>query len=89
MIYREEIEEELQHYIDLYKKIGATKHYEVNNHITNHELWDEFKEIRSINNHGLGKENILGIEPKYYREICQRLKLNNGNGSPLKSSKHY
>lgn len=89
MRYEEETERELSQYIDIYVKINAYKHYEVNNYITANNRWDEFTKIRSINNHGLGKENILGIEPKYYKEICQRLKLTNGNGAALKSSKSY
>lgn len=89
MIFQKEIELEISQYIDIYIKISAKRHHEVNVYITENDKWDDFKRIRSINNHGLGKENILGIEPKYYREVCTRLKLNNGTGSPLRSSKNY
>lgn len=89
MYYDEVTEQELSRYIAIFKEIGATEHYEVNEHITIHDMWDEFRNIRSMNNHGRGKDSIPGIQPKFFREICQRLRISGGNGSPLVSSKQY
>ncbi|HGY1861976.1 TPA: hypothetical protein ACNVO2_003984 [Escherichia coli] len=87
--FRPEVESQILAYIDIYRKINATYHYDVNIYITNNNLWDNFTEIRTMNNHGKGKENIPGIQPEYYREVCKRLMLNNGTGSPLQGSRRY
>jgi len=89
MIFDPAVEVEISNYIQIYKEIGADKHWQVNEFITKNSLWDDFSKIRSINNHGLGKENILGIEPKYYKEICMRLGLRQGPGAALRGSKRY
>lgn len=56
MYFTKSIETELANYIAIFHKIGAEEHYEVNEYISLNGLWDEFKEIRSLNNHGRGKE---------------------------------
>lgn len=89
MYFTKSIETELANYIAIFHKIGAEEHHEVNEYISLNGLWDEFREIRSLNNHGRGKEKIRGIYPKYYREVCQRLKLKRGSGSPLQDSNRY
>ncbi|WP_422732354.1 hypothetical protein ACOV1V_09645 [Leclercia pneumoniae] len=89
MYYDKATEKELALYISLFKEIGATEHYEVNEYITNNDMWYEFSQIRSLNDHGRGKENIPGIQPKFFREVCQRLKISGGKGSPLVRSKQY
>ncbi|MDF2777692.1 MAG: hypothetical protein K0S90_1215 [Enterobacteriaceae bacterium] len=89
MYYDKDTEKEIALYIALFKEIGATAHHEVNEHITRNDMWDDFRTIRALNDHGRGKENIPGIQPKFFREVCQRLKISGGNGSPLMRSKQY
>ncbi|EMX4198302.1 hypothetical protein AAGV48_000786 [Escherichia coli] len=89
MYYDKETEKEIALYIEIFKGIGATEHYEVNEYLTRNDRWDEFRKIRSLNNHGLGKESIPGIQPKFFREVCQRLRISGGSGSPLLKSEQY
>lgn len=53
-------------YISIYWKQSCNTHYEINKYITKNDIWDEFKEIRSINNHGSNKV-FEGITPKYFK----------------------
>lgn len=89
MYYDKDTEKEIALYIEIFKDIGATEHYEVNEYLTRNDRWEEFRKIRSLNNHGRGKENIPGIRPEFFREVCQRLKISGGNGSPLLKSERY
>lgn len=79
---------EINDFINIFKLNNLTEHFQVNKYITENELWDEFKTIRSINNHGLNKE-VPGIQPKYFNIICELLKIQGGNGSPLANYKKY
>lgn len=64
------------------------KHFEVNEFITKHDLWDEFTHIRSFNDHNMYK-NIRGIKPKIYKAVCNEFGVSGNNGLPLTSYKEY
>lgn len=79
---------ELIIYSALYKSSGCTQHWEVNQIITNDQMQKEFKEIRSINNHGDNKI-VKGIKPVYFKTVCAMLKITADSGSPLIDFKSY
>ncbi|WP_435130970.1 hypothetical protein [Plesiomonas shigelloides] len=79
---------EIQEYIDIFKANGFSKHTQVNNYITSHNLWGHFQTIRSLNDHGEYKE-IEGIEPKYFEIICQILNISGEGGRSLDNFKKY
>lgn len=80
--------EEINKYIGIFREQGFTKHTDVNNHITESSLWDEFKTIRSLNNHGK-HDDIEGIQPKYFEIVCSVLRISGEGGAPLDSYKKY
>lgn len=75
-------EKEINEYVNIFLKNGFSEHYEVNNYISQNNLWSKFKKIRSLNDHGVYK-GIKGIQPKYYAIVCKRLSLTSGGGRPL------
>ena len=80
--------EEINKYISVFRDQGFTKHTVVNNYITENSLWDEFKTIRSLNDHGK-HHDIEGIQPKYFEIVCSILKISGEGGAPLDSYKRY
>jgi hypothetical protein len=80
--------EEINKYISVFGDQGFTKHTDVNNYITENSLWDEFKTIRSLNDHGK-YHGIEGIQPKYFEIVCSILKISGEGGAPLDSYKRY
>ncbi|MEZ2634514.1 hypothetical protein ACBP95_02285 [Morganella morganii] len=79
---------EINEYIKIYREHGCTKHHEVNEIITKNRLWDNFKTIRSLNDHGEFKD-IEGIQPQYFEIVCNILKISGDNGLPLDGYKKY
>lgn len=79
---------EINEYIKIYLKNSFSKHYEVNEYISENNLWDNFTTIRSLNKHA-DYEKIKGIEPEYFKIICQILNISGEGGSPLESYKKY
>lgn len=79
---------EINEYIKIFREHGCTKHHEVNEIITKYRLWDNFKTIRSLNDHGEFKE-IEGIQPQYFEIVCNILKISGDKGSPLDDYKKY
>lgn len=79
---------EINEYIKIFRKHGCTRHHEVNEIITKNRLWDNFKTIRSLNDHGKSKE-IEGIQPQYFEVVCNILKISGDKGSPLDGYKKY
>jgi len=79
---------EIDEYIQIYNSEGFSKHTDVNNFITENGLWNNFKIIRSLNDHGrfLG---IEGIQPKYFEIICHILKISHEGGRPLDAYTKY
>lgn len=74
--------EQTARYINLYKTNGCSEHWQVNNIISNSNKWDEFKAIRSLNDHGT-KSKIRGITPQFFAIVCTVLKIEGDDGSPL------
>jgi len=80
--------DQLLEYLWIYKSNNYDQHWEVNNHISRYNLWDDFTEIRSLNDHGYEK-NIKGITPKYYFITCRAMSIEKGDGASLISSEVY
>ena len=73
-------EEEVEALVEFFKNKGFTLSSQISNYIIEHELGRKFKHISGY----LELENDYeiwefegGISPKYYREICERLKVYN------------
>jgi hypothetical protein len=73
---------ELLRYIWIYKQNNMTEHWQVNEYISEFDNWDEFTNIRSLNDHGYDF-HIQGIQPKFYAIICNVLQKEKGDGAPL------
>lgn len=80
--------EEINEYIKIFRDHGCTKHHEVNEIIAKNRLWNNFKTIRSLNDHGEFKE-IEGIQPQYFEIVCNILKISGDKGLPLDGYKKY
>lgn len=78
---------EIMHYIEMFMKNNFGKQEELNNYLSYNNLWDSFRLIRSINEHGPNKK-VKGIWPAYYAITSRILKLH-GSGDPLTSSQRY
>jgi hypothetical protein len=79
---------EISEYIRIFRENSLSRHYEVNQYISENCLWDNFSTIRSLNDHGKFKE-IKGIQPKYFEIICAILGISGEDGLPLDSYKKY
>ena len=73
---------ELLNYLWIYKKNNMTEHWQVNEFISENDIWDEFTGIRSMNDHGY-EFQILGIKPNFYAIVCRVLDKEKGDGAPL------
>ena len=73
---------EIKLYVKIFRDHRCTKHYEVNQIITEKHEWDSFKVIRSLNDHGKYTK-IQGIQPKYFEIICSILEISGESGLPL------
>ena len=79
---------ELVDYIQIYVQNRFSKYWMVNNYISNHDLWDQFTSIRSINTHQNGYV-CQGIRPIYFAIVCNVLNKARLGGSPLEKAKRY
>ena len=82
-------DQEILEYVKIFRDEGFTEHWHVNRYITHHNLWDFFTNIRAYNNHGIGKENILGILPEHYATVCHILEIDGDRGDKLIESIKY
>lgn len=80
--------EEINAYIKIFRENDFSMHSQVNNYITENELWRMFSTIRSMNDHGRFKE-IPGIQPKYFEIVCQLSGISAGDGLPLNAFRKY
>lgn len=80
--------QEIEMYIQIYRNHGCTKHHEVNEIISQKDIWDNFKTIRSLNDHG-NFTGIEGIQPTYFEIICDILKISGESGQPLDGYTKY
>jgi hypothetical protein len=79
---------EVEDYLKIFRGQNFREHWEVNVWISSMNKWDDFKNIRSINDHERAK-NLQGIQPRFFAEVCQRLKLEDFNGSKLIKAVKY
>ena len=82
------IQKQISAYLEIFQSNGFSEHWEVNNYISQHNMWDEFKDIRAMNDHGYVRK-IRGILPKYYAIVCSQLHIMRGDGAPLLHSESY
>jgi hypothetical protein len=80
--------EQLLKYLWIYRTEYCSEHWEVNEHITENNLWGDFLELRSLNNHGY-TSRIKGITPKFFAIVCKVLSVGSGNGAHLKGYQKY
>lgn len=79
---------EINEYIQIYKRLNFSKHYEVNNYISRNQLWGRFPTIRSMNTHANGAV-VQGIFPRYYGIVCDLVGMESGDGTSLEKSEEY
>ena len=79
---------EINKYVRIFREFNCTKHHEVNEIISREGQWDNFKTIRSLNDHGEYKK-IEGIQPQYFEIICNILKISGERGIPLDKYQKY
>ncbi|MGB3917610.1 hypothetical protein J9253_01100 [Thiothrix litoralis] len=84
---RKEVDQ-IKNYIAIYSEHDFKNQSSTNNYITKSKRWDEFSEIRSLNDHGL-HTNIPGILPKFYKITCEIFKISKGNGAQLTKATKY
>lgn len=80
--------EEINLFISIFRRNGYENHTQVNNYITDNEMWSNFPTIRSLNDHCEHK-NIPGILPRYFEILCSLLPINGEKGKPLTNATHY
>ena len=80
---------EIDAYIKIYRENRFSMLSDVNQYISDNKLWRKFPTIRSLNDHGHHK-NIRGIQPKYFRIVCEKLGITeHGGGERLTDYKKY
>lgn len=87
MLTNDEIEQ-LLNYLWIFKTQDCSAHYEVNQYISNNDLWEDFSELRSLNDHGYRKR-IRGIAPHFYAIACGAMNMAKGDGQPLEDYERY
>jgi hypothetical protein len=80
--------DQIKKYISIYSEHDFKSQNSANNYITKSKRWDEFPDIRSLNDHG-SYANIPGILPKFYRITCEILRIERGGGAQLIKATKY
>jgi hypothetical protein len=80
--------EQTAEYIKLYHTHSCSEHWQVNSIISKENKWDEFKAIRSLNDHGTASK-IRGITPQFFAIVCKVLSIEGDDGAPLKDYDKY
>lgn len=80
--------DQLAAYIMIFEDNDLDEHWEVNEYISDNDMWDEFDEIRALNTHGRGRQ-VKGIMPQYFALVCRVLAIRSDGGTPLEKSEHY
>lgn len=80
--------EQLLSYLWIFISENFEEHWQVNNYITEHDIWDEFTAIRSLNDHG-HRQKIKGITPKHFAIACKVLDIDADDGAPLRDYLKY
>jgi len=84
----EKEKEQLLNYLWIFKSNNFVQHWEVNEYINKHVLWDKFTELRSLNDHG-HYNKVKGITPKFFAIACASLDVRADNGNPLEEYEKY
>lgn len=79
---------QIKNYLAIYSEKNFKTQKEANNYISENKRWDEFPDIRSLNDHG-SYINVPGILPKFYRITCEILRITKGNGAQLTKATKY
>ena len=80
---------ECKKYYEMMRSHGFHDQGQINNYISQNNLWDNFPTIRAYNTHG-SIENIKGITPHAYARVCELLGMSiSTNGRPLVDSERY
>ena len=79
---------QIKSYMIIYSSNNFNTQKMTNNFITENNRWNEFPDIRSLNNHGQ-HTNIPGILPKFYRITCSILDIIEGGGAKLTKATKY
>ncbi|MFK5912757.1 MAG: hypothetical protein QM484_00155 [Woeseiaceae bacterium] len=79
---------QIKNYMAIYSEYNFKTQKAANNYITESNRWDEFPDIRSLNDHD-SYTNIPGIFPKFYRITCEIVKITRGNGAQLIKATKY
>ena len=79
---------QIKNYMTIYSENNFKTQKETNNYITESKRWNEFPDIRSLNDHRL-HTNIPGIFPKFYRITCKILNITKGSGAQLTKAIKY
>ena len=80
--------QQIRSYMNIYCEHNFKYQKDAKRFITNENRWDEFPDIRSLNEHGSYKD-VPGILPKFYRITCEILDITKGNGAPLTKATKY
>lgn len=80
--------EQLLRYLKIFISNDFRRHWEVNEYISENDIWDKFSELRSLNDHGYPTK-IKGITPKYFAIVCRALNIGGDNGAPLQDYEKY
>jgi hypothetical protein len=79
---------EISAYVRIFRENEFRVHSQVNNYITDNDLWSAFPTIRSLNDHGRFTE-VPGIQPKYFEVACELTGISSGDGLPLDAFRKY
>lgn len=79
---------EINAYVSIFRENEFCAHSQVNNYITDNDLWSAFPTIRSLNDHGRFTE-VPGIQPKYFEVVCELTGISGGDGLPLDTFRKY
>jgi hypothetical protein len=86
-VTQQDVKEIIQ-WISIYRDQCYIEHKDVNNYITRNNRWDDFPNMRSLNDHGSHK-NVPGITPDFYRLCCNLLSIEGLGGASLDFYKKY
>ena len=79
---------EVEGYVEIFVTQEFKEHWQVNDWIGLFDSWDNFRSIRSINDHVVAK-GLEGIHPRFFAIVCELLDIHKFDGSPLIKSTKY
>ncbi|MBY0446784.1 MAG: hypothetical protein K2Q15_16435 [Burkholderiales bacterium] len=79
---------EVLKWVNVFNDGRCTYQKDANEIITRENRWNEFPNLRSLNDHGMHKR-VPGIESNYYSLFCYLLGCGGAGGAPLEASHKY